>query len=533
MVFQRFSEDETGAIAPLYALALFGLIGMAGVGFDYARVMAMDTELQNAADQAALAAATQLDGKSDSITRAQAAVTGFFAKSDSVFVNQTRLSTIDDDNDGNTRPISQVGFAFWEDYVDDAPVRPVALNAADSSKAEVVQVTVNQRALQYALTPIVGAIVGQAGGSAMARVTSAYCKVPPLMFCAPNSPTKFDPNSYIGKGIKMHTLPSGSTDANPGIFGFLDFPYTPPPTVNGANLTTSLGWGNENDNCTSEVIEAQPGVVNKQAVAYNTRFNIQTNGLPGCTTSDNSFCSARNVTKDAVRTVTWKNLTSAEADAKTCASTGGTEGTARAYDVDVAPYLTGPPGYPVETCLTGGGCSPNSRIGDGWTTAQYDAYMNLFHTGTSANSVFAGAGVSPAPARTPYRYEVYKWENADLANRVNANQNKMVGLRKVLQSNGKYEATVFCAQPQPTVPSQVQTQGKDRRFLTVAAVDCTNLHGSAEVDILSWVDLFLLTTTEPAGSEKAFYAEIIGEAVPPGASNAFQGYGKKKVVLIR
>ena len=57
----RFWRDEGAAIAPLYALALFGLIGMAGVGWDYGRLMAMDSELQNAADQAALAAATQLD----------------------------------------------------------------------------------------------------------------------------------------------------------------------------------------------------------------------------------------------------------------------------------------------------------------------------------------------------------------------------------------------------------------------------------------------------------------------------------------
>ena len=66
----EFWHDEGAAIAPLYAMALLGLITAAGVGMDYGRMMAMDSELQNAADQAALAAATQLDGGDDAMTRA-------------------------------------------------------------------------------------------------------------------------------------------------------------------------------------------------------------------------------------------------------------------------------------------------------------------------------------------------------------------------------------------------------------------------------------------------------------------------------
>ena len=70
---RSFGGDESGAIAPIYALALVGLVSMAGLAFDYTRLVAMDTELQNAADQAALAAATQLDGEDGAIDRATAA----------------------------------------------------------------------------------------------------------------------------------------------------------------------------------------------------------------------------------------------------------------------------------------------------------------------------------------------------------------------------------------------------------------------------------------------------------------------------
>ena len=71
---RRLWENADGAIAPMVALSLVGLIAAGGLAFDYARLAAMDTELQQAADQAALAAATQLDRADDSQTRATTAI---------------------------------------------------------------------------------------------------------------------------------------------------------------------------------------------------------------------------------------------------------------------------------------------------------------------------------------------------------------------------------------------------------------------------------------------------------------------------
>ena len=89
-----FSTDQA-AIAPLYALALFALVGMAGIGFDYARLVSLDSELQNAADQAALAAATQLDKEPTAIARAIGAAQGGLVS------NETLLA-----NDGGARAIA-------------------------------------------------------------------------------------------------------------------------------------------------------------------------------------------------------------------------------------------------------------------------------------------------------------------------------------------------------------------------------------------------------------------------------------------
>src|SRR5687768_10065304 len=66
-------RNSEGAVAPTLALSLVALIAVGGIAFDYARMASMDTELQNAADQAALAAASQLDGETGACSRAASA----------------------------------------------------------------------------------------------------------------------------------------------------------------------------------------------------------------------------------------------------------------------------------------------------------------------------------------------------------------------------------------------------------------------------------------------------------------------------
>src|SRR5688572_696695 len=70
---RNLCRNADGAVAPTIALSLLALIAVGGIAFDYARLASMDTELQNAADQAALAAASQLDGETNACSRAAAA----------------------------------------------------------------------------------------------------------------------------------------------------------------------------------------------------------------------------------------------------------------------------------------------------------------------------------------------------------------------------------------------------------------------------------------------------------------------------
>src|SRR3954468_17333977 len=83
---RRLFRNNSGAVAPVVALSLVGLLAAGGIAFDYARLASLDTELQDAADQAALAAATQLDGQAKATNRAIAAAQSLLSN-DSRFAN--------------------------------------------------------------------------------------------------------------------------------------------------------------------------------------------------------------------------------------------------------------------------------------------------------------------------------------------------------------------------------------------------------------------------------------------------------------
>ena len=67
--------DTDGFILPYVTILLVVIIGMSVLAVDGARYVSLQTQLQNGADQLALAAAAELNGQTDAITRADAALT--------------------------------------------------------------------------------------------------------------------------------------------------------------------------------------------------------------------------------------------------------------------------------------------------------------------------------------------------------------------------------------------------------------------------------------------------------------------------
>lgn len=518
-LISRFTKEDRAAIGPLYAIGISTFVVISAIGFDYGRLMSLDTELQNAADQAALAAATQLDGGDDAMTRARDAATNAFASASSSFTNETRFA-----NDRLGRPITDLEFEFFDDYFNDRPGN-LLTNDTDGAQAKVVQVTVNARKVFYALTPLVGVLnSGDVIGKAMAGLQSATCNVPPMMFCVPNdgtgnAQTDFPTSADIGRGLKLHFKTNGNSNCTgngcgqnttdtsvwaPGNFGFLDIDYD---GIANSDKVRTLGLNEGFLGCAGEVIESDPGYRDPQGDALNSRFDIYSGSVNKNTcNAGGDFCPAENTTKN------WVNVqTKNGGQPKTCASSPPNGSTwVRAETVSGVTN----PGYPADTAF-------NGIVGSGdWTGS---TWIPSAHPGWTVGDVpdFDGNGAIS-------RYETYIWE---LSNPGSLLQPRKVG--EVALSGNRTD--VYCAYPQPVQAAALPSSStqKDRRLLTVAAVDCTGLNGSAPVKILRWVDLFLVQPSNTSSSDKNFLTEIVGPATRAGGESGFQYYGRKKAVLIR
>lgn len=533
---KRLIGATYGAVAPTVALALFALIGAGGIAFDYAHLASLDTELQQAADQAALAAATQLDGSTGSRTRATAAA-------QSLLTNNTLFASNSSGVTGSPNKVTTATVLYYQSYNQTTDTYGDA--ATSDANANVVRVTVGGRRADYALTPIVGAVTsGNINAEALASLTSAVCNVPPLMMCIPAS-GDFPAASDVGKGVLLQPGPNVGAWA-PGDYGYLDF-------GNGASgLKINLGRNNEVAGCVpvNNGIPTEPGNQASVTDALNSRFDLYPASAKPCDPSTGDYCPSQNTQKDLAKTY--------EVDVNGSAGTVPTNpldtnctGTPSSKLVETDNSIdkdggfsrgTTPVGMPRDDCHISGTCTPNAKFGDGnWGR---DAYLGAIN-GTTAAAVATAVGKT---ATTLTRYDVYKWQLADKANRLTNKSIPVPGYPTFKENgnsgNGKWTFRNRCTFPQPITGTAVvpSTSQKDRRVLTVAAVDCTSLTGKGNVYVKQWVDIFLVAPSmdRSAGStgvynsgKEQIYAEIIGVTKRPDGQSAFQYYLRQRPRLLK
>lgn len=514
---RRFWSDQSGAVAATYALAIIPLVAILGLAFDYARVVGMDSELQAAADQAALAGATQLTRSAGSMERAVAAIQGGLVS------NSTLLSN---DGAGGTVAITDanVQVVFYDTKADaEAGTNPIASTETGRfSEAGFVQVTVDTRAANYAFTPIVGALQGQLAASAVAGVGSALCRIPPLMICNPDedSPANsgvanpdFDAASRVGFGLLAK--PGGGSQWTPGNYGYLDL------GANGAvGVRQALGWDGPPGQCLSQSgvdtdepaeVDTQTGNIASGPQAINTRFDIYE--AQGCV--NGGTCSpALNSRKDMMRAV---DATPSTGNSCSIHNTGWQAPTNPYYPTDATVDYTAPigsMGHPRDKCHAvrdgdPGNCR-NNPFGDGnWDRNAY--FATHFPVGFNPGVIPKDPN-APNPGAPLTRHEVYTWEEA--------NQN-----------------TALVDTPAGATGSQLTTRNRpvcgpqaygwnaasapvDRRRMTVAVINC-NQHdvkgNSKDVPVRRWVDIFLVQPSVDRGPGNTYtrkdeiYVEIIGE----------------------
>ena len=519
-------QATEGAVSATVALSLVGLIAAGGIAFDYARLATMDTELQQAADQAALAAVTQLDRTDDAIDLAEAAVQDANA-ADRLAANYTRFAN---DGDGAGVEIESITFcSAFDDSV--AETAAACTETTDPLEARFVWLQTSLRTANYAFTPIVAAFSGTSRAEAVAGVESSICNIAPLFVCTNDA--AFPDDDDIGRGLLMKTGAQNSWF--PGNYGYLDLGPGNPGVVDAL-----LGHGLNGCQPIDES-NTQPG--NKNATdAINTRFDIYdgigaTNNPNICTDlADGTGCPDQNVGKDLSRTMTYEFSQKKDDPAPLYAGQCGDAATANNANPKVSYSVLALnstiKGMPRDTCHYPDSCA-GGNFGDGnW---DFDGYMAANHPGADTSDL---GGTT--------RYDVYKWELAhrnDSPGSLDPIDKAGPTVKTTRGQTDTYTTTRQCAYRKPVSAKGPANEG--RRILPVVAANCESLNGKSDLDAFQSLRVFDVFVVEPSmqrtlaqgypgvTDDKEIYGEIVGPAKIVEGGTGFQYYSRNRPYLVR
>jgi len=477
---RRGVRDDGGAVAIWAALLTPVFLSLGALSVDLARLYNLDADLQTAADAMARAGAYELDGRSDSMTRATRAINNLPS-------NRQRFA----DGGPSTVTAHTIRFLTALPDDDDAPITSdlVTTNPFD---ARFVEVQVQPTNITTIFPPnlIRGVVRTTLEASAVGGRQAEICGAAPLFICDPGEggneslASALENREIRGRQIQLRGR-GGSSAYFPGNFGFLE----PPGSRSAADVRDMLGQVSVQTCFRSEGVILRTGQISSATNGINTRFDLY-DGPFNNKKNDPAYAPAKNVTK-------------------------GYTGAA----CNPSPSVQAQ-GLPRDNCFATGTCPHvGGRQGDGvWNVTNY---FKVNH-GSPATATIGGVAYtfnyttgaySPYPG--PTRYEVYRWE---------IDNNKIPGSAGYGASKTKEVGTPRCATAAPdTAP--------DRRVIPVAVLQCQALQqhydlngNSGPVPASGFVKVFL---TEPAqnGQEDIIWGELIGmvlKGVDPYARDAVQ-----------
>lgn len=484
-------RGETGSMTVLTLISTTMLLAFGALVADIGRLYNLTSQMQAYVDQVALAAAAELDGEADALTRASRAALGDGASPPLVrdvqnfAVGPAELA------------IQPLGFyrALPADNAADYEAQLAALATTIPAEASFVRVQAVPRQENFLLLPLVdffGSFVGvsvQRSVTAEAQATAGFtrevCNAPPLMICNPYesqaAPFGGGFTPIIGQQVLLKTKGSGAAWA-PGNFGFLqaiDDAGAPTCTGGGNNrVRCVLGLIEPNTRCVRGLVDTKPGQGVSAHAGLNVRFDIWDNNLAQQRTNP-AFRPATNVTKGKVR------------QGNQCSSNKLVDPPANRLTVPL----------PRDGCFATNSCGTNAlsgaRFGNGITDAQRAAYWSTNH-GTTLPSALSGAT----------RYAMYRYEI----------DNNRIPNKSPTGENGA-----------PTCASSgINNPERDRRVLTVAVVNCRqhNIQGQRDdIPVIAFARMFI---TEPVGYESGkeddLYVEMLGVAEPGDESGVLHDF---------
>lgn len=487
----RLWQARDGAVAIYVSFVSVIMIGFGALVVDAGRAYTLQTELQNAADAAALAGAAELDRTATSITRAQTAAKTALIKNLQTFASDGQDVVIED---------THIRFLASLPTDDDAPI-PSSSVTADPLLARYIQVTPSVREVNYLLAPVVAMLTGdpdgslskgQASATAVAGLECVVCNFPPLMICNPaeangNTGAPFDP--VPGQLVELKQG-GGSGSWTPGNFGLLD----PSEGSQGtANLVQALASSNPTG-CYSTRVDMRTGsATNPVSTAINTRFDMyETPGFGGNAKNNSDYRPAPNVTKGKYKS------------GNSYVNYSGSPPAGRAM--------------PKHDCYAASNCAsygpsfhprfaPPAAANVTAQTSFWTDYWGTNHPDDSFSTHYFNGDLDPNGDGIVTRKEMYDWEVAtaiptgDTDGDGDVDSDDETAASSSTGENGR-----------PINYGGSEAPDPNRRMLYVAVINCEEhgpLNGNSEdVPVLVYAKMFLTHAAE-GGSDQTLYAEVI------------------------
>jgi Flp pilus assembly protein TadG len=252
---------ERGVVAIMVALAIVLLFGFTALALDLGKLYIVRSELSNAADSCALAAARDLTGAVSLATSEAAGITVGGA-------NKWLLQSQNVSLDVNKNVMYSKTFSGPYQTKD-------KYTSADLKSIGYVRCTVAQDNINNWFMRVISAALAQSAvaATAVASTTQAQttCALP-MYVCQPPAPATI--NIYDWLCSKSGPGSPPPCDKNTGNFGWIDLGQG-----NGASATANLFSGYGQCNLpTSPTLNTNPGLKNSVPDAYNTRFGIYAGG---------------------------------------------------------------------------------------------------------------------------------------------------------------------------------------------------------------------------------------------------------------
>lgn len=469
-----FLRREDGAAAVYVSIIIAVLVAFVGLAIDFGRFYTTNSEAQNAADAAALAAATQLDGEADSISRA------ILAAQTAPLVSNTQTFAEGD----ATIEITMIRFLHSLPPSDTDPITDAYVTTVPE-EAAYVEVWTEQLLQRNIFLSAVGANSGMTRASAVAGYNNVLCQIPPLMMCNPYEDPAgggiFPAALLRGKTILSKTKEGGIDAWRPGDMGLLDPPQYDWDinSSSGAKAVAEEIAKSLPPQCFGSPVTIRPGQVDAMRNAVNVRFDIYENPFfgSGAAQNNSAFRPARNVTKGMISVAT----------ASGCEQTESSSTMALPPDDCFGPDFSNP-----ANCegLAGVPAGFGDRIGNGvWDIT---TYWSVNHP------IWVADNGKPYPDDLigASRYDVYRYEI----------KNDMIpGAGEGGPENG-----VPVCYGGSTAPNDFP----DRRILPVGVINCIeeNLLGGSndDVDVLDYYDMFIIRPIE-GGSDTNIWLELRGK----------------------